>query len=127
MLTYTAVLLVLAQTFSLPLTLAWFYTNRAELAATKCINVMEPVKLCSGKCYLREIVVTRLHPADEQDRSTTPPTLELRPVVMIAPAPAFSPAPPPAATRRRPATPADHHLVRADRGFTGSVFQPPRA
>ena len=66
----SAILLLLVlgiQLLSLPVTYAWFYANQADIAARHCVNNNEPLLMCSGTCYLNELVVAQLPIVSEQD------------------------------------------------------------
>ncbi|PHI19240.1 hypothetical protein CEQ90_13585 [Lewinellaceae bacterium SD302] len=121
------ILLLSVQILSLPLSIGYFYANQAEIAATKCENRnLEKVVLCSGKCYLREIVANQVAPAREND-PTLPASTTERLQLTVMDQPPLRPLP---VLSRRPRAilpPANfrYRYAQAD-GYATDIFHPPR-
>ncbi len=121
------ILLLSIQIMSLPLSVGYFYANQAEIAATKCENRnLEKVVLCSGKCYLREIVANQLAPSNQDDPAHPTSTSErLQLTTMdqppVRPLPVLSPRP----RANLPAANFRYRSAYSD-GHSADVFHPPR-
>ncbi len=64
------------QLLSLPLGMGWFYAQRQDIAANRCINRFEPTLMCGGQCVLQEIVLASLDGSTEEEAPA--PSRELR-------------------------------------------------
>ena len=52
-------LIILVQTWDVALIWAYYRFNQDYIAETFCINKVEPELLCSGKCYVSDLIIEK--------------------------------------------------------------------
>lgn len=123
---YLLIVILSWQLFSLPLTYAWFYANRAEIAAKHCVNLEEPIPMCYGKCYLTDVVAAQL-PSEANEPGPSAPAnrgnLSFLPPALLPDT--FTEPERPAELKQLMAATNYWYELRHDRGFSPGCDPPP--
>ena len=97
--------------------------NKTQITEAYCINIDKPALMCSGKCYVNDIIAQSA--ASDSDQAPLPAVEDLRPIVPFFPE--CSCLPPLVVAQQGQSLPVIADEALRQRLYTAAVFKPPRA